>query len=226
MSTMLLQLETMGFICDIVHLQAVFSRPGPANRSRSSTFTSSSGADTPPLSAEESSSQSDGSQSSIDLSRVNMILSNATHPVASTARDRVRARARGEGHRRRISQARASRSSVYETIEEEMSSAPASPQSMLPEKYSSHDLINSSVFIVDSENASVDSVDAVSMWDDESGITSLRKYYTLREEAQDTVTHSKRVWLDTPFSLYAIQCRFNILNIPVTFPLTWSIFSI
>jgi serine/arginine repetitive matrix protein 2 len=206
-SSSLCQLDIVIFISAIVRLQPVFSRPGPATRSRSSTCTSSSGADTPPLSPEESSSQSDGSQSSIDLSRVNVILSNTTHPVTNTARDRVRARAKGEGHRRRISQAHASRSSVYETIEEEMSSAssaPASPQSMLSEKNNTHDLTNSSVFIVDPESASVDSV---SMWDDESGITALRKYYTLREEAQDTVIHSKRVWMDTPFSLYAIQSR-------------------
>lgn len=85
------------------------------------------------------------------------------------------------------------------------SSAPASPQSVLSEKNGAHELLNnSSVFIVDPENASADSV---SMWDDESGITALRKYYTLREEAQDTVVDSKRVWLDTPFSLYAIQCK-------------------
>jgi serine/arginine repetitive matrix protein 2 len=45
------------------------------------------------------------------------------------------------------------------------------------------------------------------MWDDENGIIQLRRYYTLREEAEDTVTHSKRVWLDTPFSIYALQCK-------------------
>jgi len=43
------------------------------------------------------------------------------------------------------------------------------------------------------------------MWDDESGITALRKYYALRDEAQDAVTESKRVWSDTPFSIFAVQ---------------------
>ena len=54
------------------------------------------------------------------------------------------------------------------------------------------------------------------MWDDESGITVLRKYYTLREEAQDTVVHSKRVWLDTPFSIYATQCK-HVLSISLKY---------
>lgn len=49
------------------------------------------------------------------------------------------------------------------------------------------------------------------MWDDELGIVALRKYYALREEAQDTVQESKRVWSDTPFSLFAVQCKLCIL---------------
>jgi hypothetical protein len=58
----------------------VFSRPLEA-RSHSSTCTSSSGADTPPLS---SSDRSEGSQLSIDLSHINIALVNATHPVSRT----------------------------------------------------------------------------------------------------------------------------------------------
>ena len=50
-----------------VNVEPVFSRPGPASRLRSSTCTFSSGADTPPLSAEEGLSQSDGSQTSPEL---------------------------------------------------------------------------------------------------------------------------------------------------------------
>jgi hypothetical protein len=187
----------------------VFSRPGPISRSRSSTCTFSSGADTPPLSVEDGSSLSDGSQSSIDLSHVNVMLSNTSHPVPTTAQDRARARARGHGHRRRISEARASRTSIYETIEEEMTSSsnlPTSPHSSLDDKTSVNDLTHgrSSVFVVDPDSAYPDSR---STWDDENGITELRRYYALREEAEDTLTDSKRVWLDTPFSLYAIQCK-------------------
>lgn len=82
----------------------VFTRPLPA--SRSSTCTSSSGASTPPLSSSDGSSISEGSQSSIDLSQ----MGRSQAPVC----------ARGKCHRRRYSKSHASRSSVYEMIEEEV----------------------------------------------------------------------------------------------------------
>ncbi|KAH7927901.1 hypothetical protein BV22DRAFT_1127073 [Leucogyrophana mollusca] len=69
-------------------MQPVFTRPAPATRSRSSTCTSSSGAETPSLSISDGySSFSDGSQLSIDLSQVNHMLSNATHPLSNAALD-------------------------------------------------------------------------------------------------------------------------------------------
>jgi serine/arginine repetitive matrix protein 2 len=71
----------------------------------------------PPLSS-DASSISGGSQSSIDMGYLNVILSNVTHLLTRPAR---RARARGHGRRRRVSEAHASRSSVYETIQEESS---------------------------------------------------------------------------------------------------------
>ncbi|KAJ7126033.1 hypothetical protein C8R44DRAFT_733950 [Mycena epipterygia] len=186
----------------------VFSRPSPNSRSRSSTITtSSSGADTPPLSSAEGSSMSeaeDGSQSSIDMSQVNVILSNATHPMSTTARDRVRARARGHGHRRRVSVAQtgASRSSVYETIQEEMASpAPSSTAS----KKSSSPTACQGIFVVEPDAGSVDLTPGGASWNDERGIIALRKYYALRHEAEDTVVESKRTWSDTPFSVYALQ---------------------
>ncbi|KAI6113748.1 hypothetical protein EDD16DRAFT_1802786, partial [Pisolithus croceorrhizus] len=196
-------------------MQPVFTRQPIATRSRSSTCTSSSGAETPPLSiCDGYSSLSEGSQSSIDLGQLNFMLANATHPPASTAFDRVRSRARGHGHRRRISQARASRTSVYETIEEEMTtslspfsspdrSTPGSATKtvQLPESVTKT-MGPSRVFVVDPETSSVDSI---SPWDDEKGITALRKYYALRDEAQDAVTESKRIWVDTPFSVFAVQ---------------------
>ncbi|KAF8872637.1 hypothetical protein BD779DRAFT_1572174 [Infundibulicybe gibba] len=171
----------------------------PTTRSRSSTCTSSSsGGDTPPLSSSDGSSISGGSQSSIDLSDVNMILANATHPMSISARDRVRARARGHGHRRRYSQARASRTSVYETIEEEMSN-PSSPARSFLAKASP--TMTQPVYIVEPETDMTHN----SIWDDERGVVALRKYYALRDEAQDTVTESKRQWSDTPFSVFAVQ---------------------
>ncbi|KAJ7342323.1 hypothetical protein DFH08DRAFT_1011785 [Mycena albidolilacea] len=61
------------------------------------------------------------------------------------------------------------------------------------------------IFIVDPDSGSVHlSADGVD-WDDERGIVALRKYYALRHEAEDTVTESKRLWSDTPFSVYALQ---------------------
>jgi hypothetical protein len=38
---------------------------------------------------------------------------------------------------------------------------------------------------------------------------ALHKYSALRDKAQDTVTaESKQVWLDTPFSIFAVQCEY------------------
>ena len=75
-----------------------------------------------PLSSSDGFSISGGSQSSIDLSQINLALANATHPMSTVARNRARTRARGTAHRRKYSKSRISRLSVYETIEEEMSS--------------------------------------------------------------------------------------------------------
>ncbi|KAJ3908042.1 hypothetical protein F5879DRAFT_794348 [Lentinula edodes] len=182
----------------------VFTRPSPTTRSRSSTCTSSSsGVDTPPLSASDGSSISGGSQSSIDLAQINRILANATHPISNIALQRDRARARGEGHRRRISQARMSRSSVYETIEEEIYSPGDTPLSQSTASKKSSPTAIQPVFIVDpADNASIHSIDS---WDEERGIVALRRYHELRSEAEYTVSESRRLWVDTPFSIYALQ---------------------
>lgn len=194
----------------------VFTRPDRANRSRSSTCTSSSGAETPPLSMSDGySSFSEGSLSSIDLSQLNVLLSNATHPPSNAAFDRARPHARG--HRRRISQARASRTSIYETIEEELTSSLSSMSSeyCVPGCASNTLKLGEAakktmdpppVYVVDPETSSVDSF---SLWDDEQGITALRRYYALRDEVEDAVTESKRTWLDTPFSTFALQCKWH-----------------
>ncbi|KAG6916979.1 hypothetical protein DXG01_004408 [Tephrocybe rancida] len=178
---------------------SMFSRPGPATRSRSSTCTSSSGGDTPPLSSSDGfSSMDEGSQSSIDLSQINVALANATHPMSTLARHRVRARAKGHGHRQRASYIRASRSSVYETIQEEISPSPnklAASQKGTP-------TICQPIFIVEPETSEVD---PAQIWDDENGIIALRRYYALKDEAQTTVVESKQVWRDTPFSVFAVQ---------------------
>ena len=97
-----------------------------------------------------------------------------------------------------------SRSSVYETIHEEVSVSSGSPSTSHPTPQSAakqpsvaSPMVNNSVYVVESDRDSIYSAS----WDDESGITTLRRYYALRNEAQVTVDESKRVWLDTPLSL-------------------------
>ena len=178
----------------------VFTRPLPAG-SRSSTCTSSSGADTPPLSSSDGSSISGGSQSSIDLTHLDIALTNATHPLSNMGRSRARVRARGKGHRRRYSKSHVSRSSVYETIEEEVGPSPS-------KSVSSNPTTCQPIFIVDGDTMSIHSKGEETGWDDERGIVALRKFYALRDEADHTVLESKRIWTDTPFSIFAVQCEF------------------
>ncbi|KIP05270.1 hypothetical protein PHLGIDRAFT_128997 [Phlebiopsis gigantea 11061_1 CR5-6] len=185
----------------------VFSGPTHTSRSRSSTVTSaSSGIETPPLSASDNSSVSSGSQYSIDIGHLDKLLTGAAHPTGGAEIARAaRARARGTGHRRRISQARASRSSVYETIQEESGVLTSEPsRENLPASAHAERTIsqpqNDTVYIVDP-----DTTTRSGDWNSESGVLTLRKYYALREEAGETVTESKKVWVDTPFSVFAMQ---------------------
>jgi serine/arginine repetitive matrix protein 2 len=62
-------------LMNLQSLLPVFARPLPGP-----VLTSSSGAGTPPLSSFDGSSISEGSQSSVDLSQLNIALANATHP--------------------------------------------------------------------------------------------------------------------------------------------------
>lgn len=103
-----------------------------------------------------------------------------------------------------------SRSSVYETIDEDAELASTqghdSPDMTVASKKSTP-TTRQAVFVVDSDTASFDghAQPEESMWSDERGIVALRKYYALRDEAHTTVTESRRQWSDTPFSLFAIQ---------------------
>jgi serine/arginine repetitive matrix protein 2 len=189
-----------------------FRRPTRANRARSNTY-ASSGTETPPLSAADNSSVSGGSESSIDVSHLTMLLANMSHPSSNLGFTRSRPRVRG--HRRRISQARASRSSIIETIEEEHSAVLGVPPQLdaiaaSPARTANLSNANQSVVIVDSD---ADSRRSSLEWDPNHGL-SLRRYYALKDEANDVVQDSKRVWNDTPFSLFALQGM-----IPSLFPL-------
>jgi len=66
------------------------------------------------------------------------------------------------------------------------------------------------IFVVDSDTLSIHSKGEGSVWDDERGIVALRKFYALRDEAENTVSESKRTWMDTLFSIFALQCEFSI----------------
>ncbi len=138
---------------------SAFTRPLPS-KSRSRTSTSSSGAGTPLLSSSDGSSISDGSQLSIDLSQLNIALTNATHLLPDTGRFRARVRARGKGHRRRYSKSHVSRSSVYETIEEEVGPSP----SKLVASRKDDTPRCQPIFIVDSDTISVHSKGEERFW--------------------------------------------------------------
>ena len=76
-----------------------------------------------------------------------------------------------------------SRSSVYETIQEEGSVLSSSPSSHHPTpqsaaKLMSSPMVNNSVYVVESDRDSI-----YSEWDEEHGITTLRRYYALRDDA-------------------------------------------
>ncbi|KAI0300079.1 hypothetical protein B0F90DRAFT_1817688 [Multifurca ochricompacta] len=176
--------------------EPVFPRPMRPSRSRSGTHSISSGVDTPPLSLSgDTSSIASDSISSIDLSRINVSLTNMSYP--SVMQSRTRIRSRGHGHRRRMSGIQISRSSVYETIEEEMSVNSTPVMNYFPDSLKSP-VADDNVIVVDSDDSS--SV----AWDGR-GVAALRKYYRLKDEADATIRESKQVWLDTPLSIYAIQ---------------------
>lgn len=183
--------------CAPVRPAPVFTRPSLAPRPRSNTLMSF-GDDTPPLSACDGTSISGSSLSSLDLYDVDHMLGHSVH--STSTQQHVCSRTRGH-NRRRYSHIRSSRTgSVYETIQEEFASAQSSPaQSVVQEKSTSIQRAVGATALDDS----------MPLWDDERGVTALRRYYALQDEAQSTVMESQRVWLDTPFSIFAVQCQFR-----------------
>ena len=166
------------------------------------------GDDTPPLSVCEGTSISGSSLSSLDLYDVDTMLGHSVHSTSTQQHVSSRTRARGQGHRRRYSHIRSSRTgSVYETIQEELASTRSSPaQSIIQEKSTR------AVGATASVHSDLDDSISMSLWDDEKSVTALRRYYALQDEAQSTVMESQRVWLDTPFSIFAVQCQFHSVH--------------
>ena len=86
--------------------------------------------------------------------------------------------------------------SVYETIQEEglgSFDSGEAPEIEIPAA------VYNSVHVAD------DSDGTDTEWNDERGIIAMRRYGALKNEVDDAVEESKRVWLDTPFSLFAVQ---------------------
>ncbi|PPQ88933.1 hypothetical protein CVT25_005271 [Psilocybe cyanescens] len=160
----------------------VFTRSGPATRSRSSTCTSSSGSDTPPLLASDGSSISGGSQPNIDLSHINIALSNTTHLMSTVTRNNVRARAPadGAGHRCRYSKSHAS--TLFGVRNDRGGDAEPGPHKSCAFGGVQEEQ-RQAVFVVDSDTASLRSKPEESVWDDERVL----------------------LWSDTPFFIPAIQ---------------------
>ena len=152
------------------------------SRSASPLFFNSAPPDTPPLSC----CSSTGSQSSIDMDQLRVLLEQPTPPVSSKSR----ARARGQGHRRPVSQI--SRNSVIETIVEEAPGQSPTSGFRFNPNFTTSFLNDSGSEIVDLE--------------DEVHVEVLRKYYAFTTEARNTVERSKVVWSDTEFSRFALSC--------------------
>ena len=119
-------------------------------------------------------------------------------------RSPARVCARGKGHRRRYSTSHVSWSSIYETIEEEVGPSPS--RSLASKKDDT--TRRQAIFVVDSDTLSVHSKGEELVWYDERGIVVLQKFYALRDEAENTVLESKKIWMSTPFSILALQCKF------------------
>ncbi|KAI5117598.1 hypothetical protein M0805_006712 [Coniferiporia weirii] len=177
----------------------VFRRPNPISRSRSGSGGQGNlGADTPPLSISDTSSQSSSSHCSLDLARLGTLLNSSSKQQSNT--ESARARPRDIGLCRRNSGARASRASMYETIEEEVSAAAEAFPSTEGRLTSPDD----ACAIGQAYSVPVPDIKIV-QWDNEDAEPILRKYYALENEARQIVDASQRLWEDTPFSLYALQ---------------------
>ena len=90
-------------------------------------------------------------------------------------------------------------SSVYETIQEEgLGSSDPGEEPEIEIPVAVYNSVHSVHIADDSDGVEVE-------WDDERGIVAMRRYGVLKNKADDTVMESKRIWLDTPFSLFAVQ---------------------
>ncbi|KAG8936693.1 hypothetical protein FRC02_000151 [Tulasnella sp. 418] len=148
--------------------------------------------DTPPLSC---CSSAGGSQSSIDVDQLRILLENVSSPSTS-ATGYSRIRPRGHGHRRKISQT--SRASTIEPIEEEYSFH--NPDGKFESEFASRR--PSRLPDVDVYDPSDDT--GIGAWE-EGKIADPMRYFALKNEAKSVVEKSKQAWMDTEFSKFAIS---------------------
>ncbi|PCH37125.1 hypothetical protein WOLCODRAFT_140718 [Wolfiporia cocos MD-104 SS10] len=171
-----------------------------STHSHNDSFTSLAEADTPPLIGCIEFPSSSGSQPSIDIDRLNTLLSNDTRLNNFTVQSGARARMRSSGHRPQLTQACLSRTSIYETIQEE-DSIPTIPSEQVlidsPDASPTPPSRNS-VLSADSDTQSAP--------DGQGDVTGLlRRYYALQKEAQEAIAENKRMWPDTAYTLQVMQ---------------------
>ncbi|KAG9038638.1 hypothetical protein FRB95_000227 [Tulasnella sp. JGI-2019a] len=149
--------------------------------------------ETPALS---SSSSARGSQSSIDVDRLRVLLENASLEPPSFGGGRARPRDKGR-HRWSVQ----SRISHIESIAEEVMNENGSPQASKRDSFFAPAappvVIYDAEFDRDSRRNSVD-------WDSEFGQV-LRRYHAFRTEALEAVDQSKMAWMDTEGSRFALS---------------------
>ena len=163
--------------------------------------------DTSPLSISGGSSVNSGSQYSIDVAQLNDMLSDTGDTVmgagtaTGTATVRARPRPRGQVHLNRLSFPN-NRSSVYETIVEESGSPPRENAVFKAPEHKNEVApkpLEPAVHIVQWD----DDLDGQHEEDDTGPV--LRRFYALKNEALEILLASRREWVDTPMSLFALQ---------------------
>ncbi|KAG9000392.1 hypothetical protein FRB90_011833, partial [Tulasnella sp. 427] len=145
---------------------------------------------TPPLSY---ASSADGSQSSIDVEKLKMLLEGSAPPSFNP--DRLRPQ--GKGHRRRSHMSEMSRISMIESIAEEVTSESGSPRAPTFDS-----IAEPSIVFWDNQSRRSSWRSSID-WESDFG-AMLREYYSLQTEARQTVQESQHMWLDTDFSRFAL----------------------
>ena len=194
----------------------VFTRPAPTIRSRSSTCTSSSGGDTPPLRRRmDLQILEDHNQATFkyrpltDWFRTFQCSSTYDHcwkKQGSCSR---------WSHRTPTEVLQISHFTLLCTIEEDMSNASTPAKSLVSKK--SNPITRQPVFVVNSDTISVHSKLEEFTRDDKHGITTFRKYYALRDEAENVVVERSVPGWNTPSSLFALQSMCITFLFPLSF---------